>query len=62
MPVEAVPEGIEFSNNGKQLFVGSTLANHISVYAVEDMMLERSPFVLPVGKGHAALGIGFGIK
>jgi len=62
LPVEAVPEGIEFSNNGKQLFVGSTLANHISVYAVEDMMLERSPFVLPVGEGHAALGIGFGIK
>jgi DNA-binding beta-propeller fold protein YncE len=59
LPIEALPEGIEFSKSGKQLFVGSTLANHIAVYAVEGMRLERSPFVLPVGEGHAALGIGF---
>jgi hypothetical protein len=61
LPVEALPEGIEFSKSGSQLFVGSTLANHISVYAVEGMMLKRSPFVLSVGEGHAALGITFGI-
>ena len=41
--------------------MGSTLANHISVYAVEGMMLKRSPLVLSVGEGHAALGITFGI-
>jgi len=62
LPVEALPEGIEFSKSGNQLFVGSTLANHISVYAVEGRMLKRSPFVLPVGEGHAALGITFGIR
>jgi len=39
--------------------VGSTLANHIAVYAVEGMMLKPSPFVLLVGEGHAALGIKF---
>tara|TARA_B110000971_G_scaffold135011_1_gene138068 strand:- start:1095 stop:2288 length:1194 start_codon:yes stop_codon:yes gene_type:complete len=60
LPIEALPEGIEFSKNGKQLFVGSTLANHISVYTINGMMLERSPFVLPVGEGHAAMGIAFG--
>ncbi len=59
LPIEALPEGIEFSKSGKQLFVGSTLANHIAVYAVDGMRLKRSPFVLPVGEGHAALGIGF---
>jgi len=59
LPIEALPEGIEFSKSGKKLFVGSTLANHISVYKVEGMMLERLPQVLPVGEGHVALGIGF---
>jgi len=60
LPIEALPEGIEFSKSGEQLFVGSTLANHISVYKVEGMMLTRLPQVLPVGEGHVALGIGFG--
>ena len=59
LPIEALPEGIEFSKSGEQLFVGSTLANHISVYKVEGMMLTRLPQVLPVGEGHVALGIGF---
>ena len=39
--------------------MGSTLANHIAVYAVEGMMLERLPFVLPFGESYAALGIKF---
>ena len=57
VPIEKVPEGIEFSSDGRQLFVGSTLANHISVFYVEGKSLERSPFVLHLGAGHAALGI-----
>lgn len=60
LPIEALPEGVEFSKDGEQLFVGSTLANHISVYKVEGMMLKRLPQVLPVGEGHVALGIAFG--
>ena len=47
LPIEALPEGVEFSKDGEQLFVGSTLANHISVYKVEGMMLTRLPQVLP---------------
>jgi WD40 repeat protein len=34
IPIESVPEGIEFSPDGTQLFVGSTRANHIIVYDV----------------------------
>lgn len=59
LPVEPIPEGIEFSKDGSQLFLGSTLANHISVYSVEDMNLILQPFVLGIGEGHAALGISF---
>ena len=57
--MEPIPEGIEFSKDGSQLFLGSTLANHISVYSVEDMNLILQPFVLGIGEGHAALGISF---
>ena len=59
LPVEALPEGIEFSRDGEQLFLGSTVANHISVYAVDGMRLTRSPFVLPTGDGHSALAINY---
>ena len=59
LPVEPIPEGIEFSEDGSQLFLGSTLANHISVYRVDGMNLIAQPFVLGIGEGHAALGISF---
>jgi DNA-binding beta-propeller fold protein YncE len=59
IPVEALPEGIEFSKNGKKLYVGSTFANHISVYDVNGFDLIRNKFVLSTGEGHAALGISF---
>lgn len=59
MPVEPIPEGIEFTEDGSQLFLGSTLANHISVYSVDGMNLIAQPFVLGIGEGHAALGISF---
>lgn len=59
LPVEPIPEGIEFSKGGNQLFVGSTLANHISVYRVENKRLILQPYVLAIGDGHSALGISF---
>jgi DNA-binding beta-propeller fold protein YncE len=57
IPIELVPEGIEFTPDGTQLFVGSTRANHIVVYDVRGMNLYRSPYVLPTGFGHAALAV-----
>lgn len=58
IPIELVPEGIEFTPDGTKLFVGSTRANHIVVYDVRGMNLYRSPYVLPTGYGHAALAFG----
>jgi hypothetical protein len=57
MPIELVPEGIEFTPDGTQLFVGSTRANHIVMYEVRGVNLYRSPYVLPTGYGHAALAL-----
>ncbi len=57
LPVEKVPEGIEFSADGRKLFVGSTMADHISVFDVDGLTLRRSSHVLVTGSGHAALGI-----
>jgi DNA-binding beta-propeller fold protein YncE len=57
LPVERVPEGIEFTSDGTKLFVGSTAANHIAVFDVEGIRLVRSPYVLPTGYGHSLLGI-----
>lgn len=57
LSVEKVPEGIEFSGDGRQLFVGSTLADHISVFDVDGSTLRRSPYVILTGSGPAALGI-----
>jgi DNA-binding beta-propeller fold protein YncE len=57
LPVERVPEGIEFASDGTKLFVGSTAANHIAVFDVEGTRLVRSPYVLPTGYGHSLLGI-----
>jgi DNA-binding beta-propeller fold protein YncE len=58
LPVEAVPEGIEFTPDGSQLFVGLTDAYRIAVFDVEGFMLKRSPFVIRVGHGPAALALG----
>jgi DNA-binding beta-propeller fold protein YncE len=57
LPVERVPEGIEFTPDGTRLFVGSTFANHLAVFDVEGTQLVRSRYVLPTGYGHAALAI-----
>lgn len=55
--IEPVPEGIEFTPDGSQLFVQSTSAHHISVFDVDGFLLRRSPFVIRVGHGPAAMGI-----
>lgn len=57
IPIELVPEGIEFTPDGTKLFVGSTRANHVVVYDVRGMNLYRSPYVLPTGYGHSALAL-----
>ena len=56
--IEPIPEGIEFTPDGKQLFVGCTGAHHIVVYdVVEGVKLVRSPYVIRTGHGHASLAI-----
>lgn len=57
LTIDPIPEGIEFSPDGSQLFVQSTLAHHISVFDVDGFLLRRSPFVIRVGHGPAAMGI-----
>ena len=58
LPVEAYPEGIEFTPDGRKLFVGLTDAHRIAVFDVEGFMLKRSPFVLQVGHGPAVMALG----
>lgn len=57
LPIEYVPEGIEFSPDGKMLFVQSTTASHISVYEVDGFHLNKSPYVLKTGEGPASLTV-----
>lgn len=61
-PVEVLPEGIEFSPDGKLLFVGCTYAHHIAVFNVSGFMMRRSPFVLPTGHGHSSLAISARVR
>jgi DNA-binding beta-propeller fold protein YncE len=56
--VEAIPEGIEFSPDGSQLFVGLTSANHIAVFDVDRFLIRRSPFVIRVGHGPSSMALG----
>jgi DNA-binding beta-propeller fold protein YncE len=58
LPVEAIPEGIEFTPDGSKLFVGLTDAHRIAVFDVEGFLLKRSPFVLRVGHGPAVMALG----
>lgn len=58
LPIEPVPEGIEFTADGSKLFVGCTAADHIVVYDVADgVTLKRSPFVLRTGHCPSSLAI-----
>jgi WD40 repeat protein len=58
LPVESVPEGIEFTPDGTQLFVQLTFAHRIAAYDVKGFLLERSPFVIRVGHGPSSMAIG----
>jgi DNA-binding beta-propeller fold protein YncE len=58
LDVESLPEGMEFSPDGSQLFVGLTYAHRIAVFDVDGFRLKRSPFVIRVGHGPCAMAIG----
>lgn len=58
LPVEAYPEGIEFTPDGSKLFVGLTDAHRIAAFDVEGFLLKRNPFVLQVGHGPAIMALG----
>jgi hypothetical protein len=58
LPVESLPEGIEFTPDGTQLFVQLTYAHRIAMFDVDGLMLRRSPFVLRVGHGPSSMAIG----
>jgi len=58
LPVESLPEGIEFTPDGTQLFVQLTYSHRIAVFDVDGFMLKRSPFVLRVGHGPSSMAIG----
>jgi hypothetical protein len=58
LPVESLPEGIEFTPDGTQLFVQLTYAHRIAAFDVDGFMLTRSPFVLRVGHGPSSMAIG----
>lgn len=57
LPIEFVPQGIEFSPDGSMLFVQATTANHINVYNVDGMKLAKSPYVLRTGEGPASMAL-----
>jgi hypothetical protein len=58
LDVESLPEGMEFSPDGTQLFVGLTYAHRIAVFDVDGFRLKRSPYVIRVGHGPCAMAIG----
>lgn len=58
LPVESLPEGIEFTPDGTQLFVQLTYAHRIAVFDVDGFLLKPSPFVLRVGHGPSSMAIG----
>jgi streptogramin lyase len=58
IPIEAFPEGIEFTADGEQLFVSCTCAHHIAAFDVVGYRLNRNPFILRTGHGPASMAIG----
>jgi hypothetical protein len=58
LPIEPVPEGIEFTADGSKLFVGCTAADQIVVYDVADgVTLKRCRYVLRTGHCPSSLAI-----
>jgi len=58
LDVDSIPEGMEFSPDGTQLFVGLTYAHRIVAFDVDGFRLRRIPFVLRVGHGPVSMAIG----
>jgi hypothetical protein len=58
LDLESLPEGMEFSSDGTQVFVGLTYADGIGVFAVNSLRLKRSPYVMCVGHGPCSMAIG----
>ena len=57
LPIEFVPQGIEFSPDGSMLFVQATTANHINVYDIDGLKLIKRPYVLRTGEGPASMAL-----
>ena len=57
LPVESLPEGIEFTPDGTQLFVQLTTATG-SPFLTWMGSCSRSPFVIRVGHGPSSMAIG----
>lgn len=57
LPMAVVAQGIEFSPDGKMLFVQANMAHHIDVYSVNGMKLVRSPYVIRTGDGPASMAL-----
>jgi hypothetical protein len=58
LPVESLPEGIEFTPDGAHLFVQLTYAHRIAVFEADGFLLKRSPFVIRVGHGPSSMALG----
>jgi len=57
LPMEVIPQGIEFSPDGEMLFVQAIMADHIDVYRVDGKKLIKSPYVLHTGEGPASMAL-----
>lgn len=57
IPIDAITQGIEFSPDGSMLFVQSTTASHITVYAVDGNKLTKHPYTLHTGEGPGAMAL-----
>jgi len=58
LDVDSIPEGMEFSPDGTQLFVGLTYAHRIVTFDVDGFHLRRSPYVIRTGHGPVSMAIG----
>ena len=56
--VRGVPEGIEFTPDGTQLFVQLTAAHQLTVFDVEGSLLKKHPFSIRLGHGPASMALG----
>jgi len=57
LPMDVIPQGIEFSPDGEMLFVQVIMADHIDVYRVDGKNLIKSPYVLHTGEGPASMAL-----